>query len=87
MSQLKAVRLIQALVFCAAVPEKGLAIALKCEDGTTRAAEAMIAATLARFFRDEPEIHSGLLAMANKPLHNWNGIHVGDVRVTEILAA
>ncbi|MEZ2132566.1 MULTISPECIES: asparaginase [unclassified Sinorhizobium] len=74
-------------VFCAAVPEKGIAIALKCEDGTTRAAEAMVAATLARFFRDEPEIHFGLMAMANKALHNWNGIHVGDIRVSETLTA
>ncbi|WP_077962084.1 asparaginase [Ensifer adhaerens] len=74
-------------VFCAAVPEKGVAIALKCEDGTTRAAEAMVAATLAHFFRDEPELHAALMAQANHSMHNWNGIHVGDVRVTEAFAA
>lgn len=74
-------------VFCAAIPEKGIAIALKCEDGTTRAAEAMIAATLARFFRDEPELHAALMAQANHSMRNWNGIHVGDVRVTEAFAA
>ncbi|OCP07170.1 MULTISPECIES: asparaginase [unclassified Ensifer] len=74
-------------VFCAAIPEKGIAIALKCEDGTTRAAEAMVAATLARFFRDEPELHAALMAQANHSMHNWNGIHVGDVRVTEAFAA
>lgn len=74
-------------VFCAAIPEKGIAIALKCEDGTTRAAEAMVAATLSRFFRDEPELHAALMAQANHSMHNWNGIHVGDVRVTDAFAA
>ncbi len=73
-------------VFCAAIPEKGIAIALKCEDGTTRAAEAMVAATLARFFSDEPELHAALMAQANHSMKNWNGIHVGDIRVTEAFA-
>ncbi|QRM54635.1 asparaginase [Sinorhizobium sp. BG8] len=73
-------------VFCAAIPEKGIAIALKCEDGTTRAAEAMIAAVLAGFFAAEPDLHQALMAQANRPLRNWNGIHVGDIRVTEALA-
>ncbi|MGR9162674.1 asparaginase [Rhizobium leguminosarum] len=73
-------------VFCAAIPEKGIAIALKCEDGTTRAAEAMVAATLARFFETESEVHAALIAHATKPMRNWNGIHVGDVRVTSALA-
>ncbi|MBZ7920803.1 asparaginase [Ensifer adhaerens] len=74
-------------VFCAAIPEKGIAIALKCEDGATRAAEAMVIATLARFFRDEPDLHTALMAQANHSMRNWNGIHVGDVRVTEAFAA
>lgn len=74
-------------VFCAAIPEKGIAIALKCEDGTTRAAESMVAATLARFFAGEPEIQEKLMAQANHSMRNWNGLHVGDVRVTEALTA
>ena len=74
-------------VFCAAIPEKGLAIALKCEDGTTRAAESMVAATLARFFTEEPDIHVALMAQANRSMKNWNGIHVGDIRVTQAFAA
>lgn len=73
-------------VFCAAIPEKGIAITLKCEDGTTRAAEAMVAATLARFFETESEVHAALIAHTTKPMRNWNGIHVGDVRVTSALA-
>ncbi len=74
-------------VFCAAIPEKGIAIALKCEDGTTRAAESMVAATLARFFTEEPAIHAALMAQANRSMKNWNGIHVGDIRVTDAFAA
>ena len=74
-------------VFCAAIPEKGIAIALKCEDGTTRAAESMVAATLARFFTDEPEVSAALMAQANRSMSNWNGIHVGDIRVTNAFAA
>jgi len=70
-------------VFCAAIPEKGIAIALKCEDGATRAAETMVAATLARFFTDEPDVQASLMAQANYAMRNWNGIHVGDVRVTD----
>lgn len=74
-------------VFCAAIPEKGIAIAVKCEDGATRAAEAMVTATLARFFRDEPGVHAALMAQANHTMKNWNGIPVGDVRVTEAFVA
>ncbi|MBO9107837.1 MULTISPECIES: asparaginase [Rhizobium/Agrobacterium group] len=66
-------------VFVAALPEKGIAMAVKCEDGTTRAAEAMIAAMLAKYF-DGAE-NEALLAMANRQMRNWNGIHVGDIRV------
>ncbi|MBB2840673.1 UNVERIFIED_ORG: L-asparaginase II [Rhizobium etli] len=72
-------------VFCAAIPEKGIAIALKCEDGATRAAEAMVAATLARFFETEETVHAGLTAFAATSMRNWNGIHVGDISVTSAL--
>lgn len=74
-------------VFCAAIPEQGIAIAVKCDDGTTRAAEAMVAATLARFFEKGGGVHAGLMAMANKALKNWNRIHVGDIRATTVLTA
>lgn len=74
-------------VFCAAIPEQGIAIALKCDDGTTRAAETMVAATLARFFEKDSDINAGLMAMANKALKNWNRIHVGDIRATTALTA
>jgi L-asparaginase II len=67
-------------VFCATIPEQGLAISVKCDDGAGRAAEAMIAAALARFFEKDEAVHAGLTAMATRSMHNWNGIHVGDIR-------
>lgn len=73
-------------VFVAALPEQGIAMAMKCDDGATRAAESMVAATLARFFKEEPEVEAKLLAMADYEMRNWNGIKVGDVRVTGVLA-
>src|SRR5215218_5785527 len=36
-------------VFCGALPEQGLGIALKCQDGATRAAQVAMAAIVARF--------------------------------------
>jgi L-asparaginase II len=72
-------------VFCAVLPELGLSIAVKAEDGATRAAEAMITALLARYFERDSSEHVALMAMTNKPMHNWNGRHVGDIRVTDVL--
>lgn len=72
-------------VFCAALPQQGLSIAVKADDGTTRAAEAMVTALLARYFEKDSCERLALLAMANKPMHNWKGRHVGDVRVTDVL--
>ena len=72
-------------VFVGILPEKGLAIAVKCEDGTTRAAEAMIAALLARYVDKESVEAYALDAIANRSMKNWNGIHVGDIRVTSAL--
>lgn len=72
-------------VFCAVLPEKGLSFAVKCEDGTTRAAETMIAALLSRHFDKDSVEQQALMAMANHTLKNWNGIEVGTVRVTDAL--
>lgn len=74
-------------VFVAALPEQGLAMAVKCEDGTTRAAEAMIFALIARYFEKGGEIETKLMGMANRQMKNWNGVHVGDVRVTDAMFA
>jgi L-asparaginase II len=73
-------------VFCAAFPELGLGVALKADDGATRAAEAMMAAVIARLLPlSEPE-QAGLAPYASPVLKNWNGIEVGRVRATPALA-
>ena len=71
-------------VYCAALPEQGLGIALKCDDGAGRAAEVMMAATLLRMARSITEF-GALEPFARVTLRNWNGIEVGAVRPTEAL--
>lgn len=73
-------------VFCAAVPELGLGIALKCDDGATRAAEVMIAAILARLMRDDPELSARIAELAVPTLTNWNGMEVAALRPAGELA-
>ena len=73
-------------VFCAAIPEKGYGIALKCEDGSTRGAEAMIGAVLAKLFSDDQELSAKLADWSRKTLKNWNGIEVGQIRPVGELA-
>jgi L-asparaginase II len=69
-------------VYCAALPEEGLGIAVKCDDGATRAAEVMTAALIARFLKAP----NGALERFVRPtLRNWNGIVVGQLRPTEQL--
>ncbi|VVT13739.1 asparaginase [Rhizobium sp. EC-SD404] len=72
-------------VFCAVLPEQGLGIALKCDDGGTRASEAMIAGLLARLMGSEDPAYAALDALANKTLRNWNGTEVGKIRATDAL--
>lgn len=67
-------------VFCGAIPELGLGIALKCDDGATRGSEAMMAATIAKLLPKDDALQPRLQAMMNKGLTNWNGIEVGEVR-------
>ncbi|WP_417412282.1 asparaginase [Hoeflea sp.] len=67
-------------VFCATLPEKGYGIALKCEDGSTRGAEAMIGGVLAKLFGDDEELSAKLAGWSRKTMKNWNGIEVGRIR-------
>jgi L-asparaginase II len=69
-------------VYCAALPDLGLGIAVKCDDGAGRAAEVAMAALLGRFLgAGVPE------RWANPVLRNWNGIAVGTLRATHLLSA
>ncbi len=69
---------------CAALPELGLGLALKCDDGAGRAAEVTMAATLARLLQSEQD-RAALARFVRAPLRNWNGIAVGEIRPTAVL--
>ncbi|BCG96086.1 asparaginase [Mesorhizobium sp. 131-2-1] len=69
-------------VYCAAVPELGLGIALKCDDGAGRAAEVMIAAVLAKLLSDDQALAARLIEQANPPVQSRIGAKVGSLRPT-----
>lgn len=70
-------------VFCGALAELGLGVAVKCEDGAGRAAEAIVAALLARFLPLSDQERTALVRFMRPTLRNWNGIEVGAVCVTD----
>ena len=67
-------------VFVAILPGPRLGIALKIEDGGTRAAEALVAALLARIGVLEAA-HPAARRLTHGPITNWRGIETGHVRV------
>ena len=67
-------------VYCAALPEMGLGIALKCDDGAGRAAEAILAALILRFLALDGPRRETVEALARPPVRNWNGTEVGGIR-------
>ena len=73
-------------VLCAAFPELGLGVAIKCDDGAGRAAEVVLAGLILRLLRLEEADHAALAPLARPILRNWNGIEIGMLRATEILA-
>lgn len=71
-------------VYVAILREKQLGIALKIEDGATRASEAAIAAMLVRtgmLERGDPAVQ----ARVNAEQRNWRKMHVGQFIATEAL--
>jgi L-asparaginase II len=74
-------------VYCAALPELGLGIALKCDDGAGRAAEAMIAAVLAKLLRVDKALAANLIEQANPAIESRIGAKVGSLRPTAALSA
>src|SRR5689334_6977955 len=72
-------------VYCAALPREGLGIAVKCDDGGGRAAQAMIAAVIARFLPLGASERAALERFVAPVQRNWNGFEVGQMRVTEAL--
>jgi len=67
-------------VFVAILPEKGLGIALKVLDGSSRASEAAIAHLLVRAGVLEAK-HPATVRRLNPVQKNWRGFETGEVRV------
>jgi L-asparaginase II len=72
-------------VYCAALPELGLGIALKCDDGAGRAAEVTIAAVLAKLLRSDEAVSAKLNELARPAVPSRKGEPVGRLRPTEAL--
>lgn len=65
-------------VYCAALPEQGLGVALKMDDGNTaRAAEVVMAALLQVLVARDDADQAVLAPLADVTLRNWNGMTVG----------
>ncbi|MBN2907806.1 MAG: asparaginase [Rhodobacteraceae bacterium] len=69
-------------VFVAILPELGLGVALKIEDGTTRAAEAAITGILSQLGVLDPN-HPAARKRLGAPITNWRGIETGEIRLAE----
>jgi L-asparaginase II len=74
-------------VYCAALPDQGLGIALKIADGAGRAAECAMAALLARFLPLDDREAAVVLPRATHRLRNWGGTEVGEMRAARALSA
>ncbi|TKB17515.1 MAG: asparaginase [Mesorhizobium sp.] len=73
-------------VYCAALPEFGLGIALKCDDGASRGAEVMIASVLAKLLRDDEALVAKLTELAHPAIESRVGAKVGSLRPTAALS-
>ena len=64
-------------VYCAALPQRGLGVALKIDDGAARGCEVAMA-TVVEAFVEQDEAEAALLReLGSVTLRNWNGISVG----------
>ena len=67
-------------VYCGAIPELGLGIALKCEDGATRAAETMMAAVVQAILPMSAAERDLFAARLRPAIHSRVGKKVGEIR-------
>jgi L-asparaginase II len=73
-------------VYCAALPEVGLGVALKMDDGNTaRAAEVVMAAVIEAQLALEGEDAVLMRSLSRVELRNWNGMDVGTLQAAEAL--
>jgi len=75
-------------VYCGAIPELGFGIALKCDDGATRASEVMMATVLEALLELNDDEAALLDSLVNPPVLTRRGIQAGHIKPRqEFLAA
>jgi L-asparaginase II len=68
-------------VYCAALPELGLGVALKMDDGNTaRACEVVMAGILEALLPLSDGDAAFMRTLSEVSMKNWNGIEVGTLR-------
>lgn len=72
-------------VYCAALPELGLGLALKIDDGQVRGAETAMAAAVGALLGMNEAERQAHARFADPLLRNWRGIEVGAVRASAAL--
>ena len=72
-------------VYLGALPERGLGIAVKCDDGGARAAEVVMGTLIMRFGALGKDEQAALDHLVRPTLRNWNGIAIGELRPTKAL--
>lgn len=68
-------------VFCGVIPEKGWAFAIKAEDGSARAAQAVTAFLLDKLGVLKEDEKESLQKYLEPKVKNWKGLEVGSIRV------
>ncbi len=73
-------------MYCAALPELGLGVAIKIDDGSTaRAAEATLAAVIEALLPLTSEDAAFMRTFSDARLRNWRGLEVGRLAVADSL--
>jgi L-asparaginase II len=73
-------------VYCAALPERGLGVAIKMDDGNTaRAAEVVMAAVIEALLTLGSDEAALLRDLSAATLRNWRGTEVGQLRASKEL--
>ncbi len=68
-------------VYCAALPERGLGIAIKVDDGNTaRAAEVVMASLIEALLPLDDADATFMRSLSEPRLRNWKGLDVGGLR-------
>ena len=73
-------------VYCASLPESGLGVAIKVDDGnTSRACEVVMATVIEARVRLDDDERAFIAALSDVELRNWRGLSVGRLRASAAL--